>query len=493
MKGYILAVDCGTTSTRAMLYDVEKGAFAGGTSRPVTQSFPHHGWVEESAEEIYANTLACMIEQLDNAPSPSMVAGIGIANQRETVVAWERKSGKPVGPAIVWQCRRTSDFCKELAPHARLIKEKTGLVPDPYFSASKMRWILKNNKQAAALAARGELCMGTVESYLIMRLTGGSFVTDYTNASRTMLFNINTFGWDEELLALFGVPASVLARPVECAGRVGYFEYRGAKIPVAGIAGDQQASLVGQACFDAGDGKITYGTGMFMLMNTGEKPCFSDSGLITTIGYSFAKKAAYALEGSVFNAGSSVQWLRDGLGIISSTSESEQQAVAAGDNGGVYFVPAFTGLGAPYWNSEARAAFTGISRATKKQHIIRAVLESIAYSARDLADCMCLESGIRLAETGCDGGSSANDFLMQFQSDVLGVPLVRPAERESTALGAAYLAAVALGIMDETEIKRLKKIDRVFVPSPDRDKYERLFSEYRKAVKCVLMREKGDL
>lgn len=485
---YIVAADCGTTGTRAMLYDTALHKFVGSSHMPLTQIYPHPAWVEQNANELYGNTLASIIGQIDAAPSPSDVVGIGITNQRETVIAWDRRSGKPVYNAIVWQCRRTADACEKLKDKAELIREKTGLVVDPYFSATKIRWILDNVPAAMELLNEGELCVGTVDSYLIFRLTGGkSFVTDHTNASRTMLFNINTLEWDEELLTIFGVPRSILPEVRRCTDVMGEFEYRGVKIPIAGVAGDQQAALVGQAALGEGKGKITYGTGMFMLLSTGEKKAESKCGMVTTIGCSLAKKVVYALEGSVFNAGSAVQWLRDELDFFNDSAESEYLAKRVPDNGGVYFVPAFTGLGAPYWRSDARATFTGISRGTNKNHLTRAVLESIAYSAKDLASNMCSDSGIKISEIGCDGGAAVNDFLMQFQADVLGVKLVRPVEKESTALGAAYLACLALGIYGEEDIEKHRAAEREFIPSADREKYERQYGEYKKAVeKCLL-------
>lgn len=480
---YILAVDCGTTSVRAMLYNVSANKFEGSSALPLAQTYPHPAWVEQDANELYANTIAAIISRLDAAPDIAEVAGIGITNQRETVIAWDRRSGKPICNAIVWQCRRTADFCKSISGEAESISYKTGLVIDPYFSASKMRWILDNVPEARRLADRGNLCLGTVDSYLIFRLTEGKrFVTDMTNASRTMLYNIRTHRWDDELCKLFGVPMECLPEVRSSAEVLGHFNYCSRNIPIAGLAGDQQSALFGQGCLSAGKGKITYGTGMFMLLSTGERISSSKCGMITTVAASYGGKVSYALEGSVFNAGSCVQWLRDELGLISSSAESEELAVKVKDSGGVYFVPAFTGLGAPYWDSAARASFTGISRGTNKYHLVRAVLESIAFSAKDLAENMCADSGIEISEIGVDGGASSNDFLMQFQSDVLGVRLVRPSERESTALGAAYLAGLALGLIDEKEIAGLKVPERIFKPSPNREHFRELYDGYRRAV-----------
>ncbi|MBQ9481901.1 MAG: glycerol kinase GlpK [Clostridia bacterium] len=488
MMPYIISADCGTTGTRAMLYDLRLNKFVGASSMPITQIYPRPAWVEQNAAEIFGNTLAAVISQIDAAPSEKDILSIGITNQRETVVAWDRRTGKPAYNAIVWQCRRTADFCESIRDKADLIRERTGLVVDPYFSASKIRWLLDNVPEVRSLLKEGNLCVGTVDSYIIFRLTEGkSFVTDVTNASRTMLFNIKTLSWDDDLLRLFGIPKSILPEVKSCTDKMGDFIFRGRKIPIAGVAGDQQAALVGQAALDIGKGKITYGTGMFMLLSTGDKIAYSKCGMVSTIGCSFGEKVVYALEGSVFNAGSAVQWLRDELGFFSASKESEEFALKAEDTGGVYFVPAFTGLGAPYWNSDARAAFTGISRGTNKYHLTRAVLESIAYSAKDLAANMCADSGVELTEIGCDGGASQNDFLMQFQSDVLGVKLVRPVERESTALGAAYLSAVAMGEYSVGDIAALRRIDRTFTPSPDTEKFEKLYAGYKKAVeKCLL-------
>lgn len=484
---YLISADCGTTGTRAMLYDLNLNKFVGSSSMPITQIYPHPAWVEQNANELYGNTLACIISQIDVAPSTEEVLGIGITNQRETVIAWNKKTGKPICNAIVWQCRRTADYCVGLKDKAELIRKKTGLVIDPYFSASKIRWILDNVPTARTLLNENNLCVGTVDSYLIYRLTDGkSFVTDYTNASRTMLFNIHTLEWDDELLEIFSIPKSILPEVKSCTDVFGYYDYRGVKIPIAGVAGDQQAALVGQACFEAGKGKITYGTGMFMLLSTGDSIAESKCGMVTTIGYSVGKKVTYALEGSVFNAGSSVQWLRDELGLFKTAPESEEVATRVEDTGGVYFVPAFTGLGAPYWNSDARATFTGISRGTNKHHLTRAVLESIAYSAKDLAVNMVADSGVNLTEIGCDGGASDNDFLMQFQADLLGVNLVRPIERESTALGVAYLAGIGLGLFTEKDIVALREINKVFIPTANRERCEKLYNGYKKAVRMCL-------
>ena len=485
---YIVAIDEGTTSTRAMLYDLKKRSFVDSLNKPIKQIYPQPARVEQNASEIYANTLANLIEMIELCPAPEEIAGIGITNQRETVVAWDRRSGHPVGNAIVWQCRRTSDFCASVPPaRAAEIADKTGLKVDAYFSASKIKWILEHSAAARRLLAEGNLCVGTIDSYLIFKLTEGrSFVTDYTNASRTMLFDIEKLRWDDSLLSYFGIPREVLPEPVPSTAVVGAFRYGGRDYPLAGVAGDQQAALFGQGCLKAGTAKITYGTGMFMLFSTGKRRAKSTAGMLSTVGYSLGNEVCYALEGSVFNAGSAVQWLRDELRFFRHSRESETQALKVPDTGGVYVIPAFTGLGAPYWNPDARGVITGISRGTNKYHITRAVLESMAYAARDLTACMERDSGVTLSELRCDGGASANDFLMQFQADVLNVAINRPKERESTALGATYLCAIALGLLKAGEVEDLRAVDRVFEPSAEREKFEALYRGYLEAVKRCL-------
>ncbi len=486
MKKYIVALDEGTTSVRAGVYDAESGKFIHRAQQEVAQSFPRSGWVEQDANEIYYKSMY-VLNDCVQAVGAENVAGIGIANQRETVVMWNRDTGEPVCPAIVWQCRRTSEFCASIDLDMRAkIKQKTGLLADAYFSASKIKWNLENVPQARKLLGEGKLCAGTVESFIIFRLTG-RFLTDYTNASRTMLFDILKFRWDDELCDFFGIPKGILPEPVPSDGAFGVTRFGGCEIPVTGVLGDQQAALFGQACYHEGDGKITYGTGLFMLFHTGERCVFSNSGLLTTIGYTLSGKTFYALEGSAFNAGSAVQWLRDGLGLIETSAESEDFARSVADTGGVCFVPALTGFGAPHWDSEARGLFSGISRGTTRAHMVRAVLESIAYGARDLADCMTLDSGICLREIKCDGGASANDFLMQFQADVLGIKVNRPKERESTLLGAALLAAVSLGILRFEELEERRISDKIFVPSSDRNTYQKLYDHYLLAVKRALL------
>ena len=479
---YIIALDAGTTSIRAFLYDIAAGKFVYRAQQEVESAYPHPGWVEQSAEEIYFKA-AYVVSDCARVAGGS-VAGIGVTNQRETVVAWNAKTGEPICPAIVWQCRRTSAECAAIPKEDALrIKAKTGLLPDAYFSASKLRWILQNVPGAQALASAGKLRAGTVDTYLIWKLTGGtSFVTDVTNASRTMLFDLHTCAWDEDLLAYFGIPQGVLPEVRASDAVMGEMQLGGGKVPIAGVMGDQQAALFGQACRSAGDGKITYGTGLFLLFPTGEQPVFSEHGLLTTVAGEVGGKRTYALEGSVFHAGSSVKWLRDEMGLISSAEETDRLARSVEDTGGVFFVPAFTGLGAPFWDPEARALFSGITRGTRREHIVRAVLESIAYGARDLTDCMKQDSGIKLSSVKCDGGASSNDFLMQFQADVLGIPVDRPVERESTALGAAFLCALALGLMGEAELLSSRRAERIFTPTLARDRFDGLYAEYRRAV-----------
>ena len=483
---YVIALDAGTTSVRAYLYEPITGKFVHHAQQEVGQSFPHPGWVEQDADEIWYKA-AYVINDCVRFAGADEIAGIGITNQRETVVLWNRETGEPVCPAIVWQCRRTSEYCARLSTEAKaLIRARTGLLPDAYFSASKIRWCLDNIPEAKRLLQENKLCAGTVDSYLIFKLTDGKrFVTDVTNASRTMLFDIHKLAWDEELMRLFGVPVSVLPEVLSSDGRAGETTLGGKRVPVAGIAGDQQAALVGQRCLAKGDAKITYGTGLFLLFNTGEACVTSESGLLTTIGYRVDGKTVYALEGSVFNAGSSVQWLRDGLGLIKDSAESEALARSVESSGGVYFVPAFTGLGAPHWNSEARGLLSGITRGTGRAHIVRAVLESIAYSARELTDCMIKDSGITLRAIRCDGGASANDFVMQFQADMLGIAVHRPRERESTALGAALLCAHALGL---GTIDGEGEAEKIFSPAEDREKFDALYRDYLSAVERAVYR-----
>lgn len=486
MKKYAIALDEGTTSTRAVLYDVAAKKIVKVRSIAVKQYYPAPSFVEESATEIYSSSLAALIDVLDVAGSENVV-GIGVTNQRETVIAWSRATGKPLYNALIWQCRRTADYCAEIEKkYGETIRAKTGLRSDPYFSATKMRWLLDNVPEVAAAAEKGDLCLGTVESYLIFRLTEGrSFITDYTNASRTMLFNVKDMRWDDELLEIFGVKREFLPEVVSPDAVVGMFTYQGAKIPVCGVAGDQQAAAIGQGCFARGSAKITYGTGMFMLANLGNEFRLSENGLLTTLGYG-ENGPVYMFEGSVFNAGSAVQWLRDGLDFFKKSSQSEKLALSVKDNGGVYVVPAFTGLGAPYWVSEATGMITGITRGTTKGHITRAVLEAMAYSARDLSEVMTREGGISFSDVRVDGGASENDFLMQFQADVLGCEVNRPTERESTALGAVYLCLIGLGIKTASDVESMRITDKKFIPSDDKAAYDQLYAQWRKAIeRCI--------
>ncbi len=489
MRNYIIALDAGTTSIRAFLYDTLSHAFVFRAQQETECSFPFPGWVEQDAEEIYSKA-ALVVSRCARAAGAGKIAGIGVTNQRETVVMWNAETGEPVAPAIVWQCRRTSEECAKIPPEvAERIKQKTGLLPDAYFSASKMKWILDNVPAARDLLREGKLRAGTIDSFLICRFTEGrSFVTDYTNASRTMLFGLKSLDWDEELCAYFGIPRAILPEARPCDARMGEMRLHGETVPIAGDMGDQQAALLGQACLSEGDAKITYGTGLFMLFPTGKTPVVSQNGLLTTVAGSIGGKTYYALEGSVFHAGSGVQWLRDEMGLLENAAESERLARAVEDTGGVCFVPAFTGLGAPYWDPEARAILTGITRGTRREHVVRAVLESIAYGARDLSGCMERDSGLRLLAVKCDGGASANDFLMQFQADVLGIPVDRPAERESTALGAAFACALALGIHDEREIAAVRRSERCFLPAEDRARFEALYAAYCRAVSRARLR-----
>ncbi len=483
---YVIALDAGTTSIRAFLYDMEKGIFVHGAQQEVASRYPFPGWVEQDANEIYFKAAYVLNDCL--AFAKGNVAGIGITNQRETVVLWNRETGEPVCPAIVWQCRRTSDFCKNMPKDVvRLVRNRTGLTNDAYFSASKIHWALGHIPAARTLLKEGKLCAGTIDAYLIFKLTEGkTFATDVTNASRTMLYDIYKLDYDEDLLKFFAVPREILPEVRASDAEFGTANIGGSKIPLAGVAGDQQSALIGQAALSGGEGKITYGTGLFLLFHTGEKCISSASGLLSTVAYRIGGKTCYALEGSVFHAGSSVQWLRDGLGILSASSESEQIALSVPDSGGVSFVPAFTGLGAPHWDSEARGMICGITRGTTRAHIVRAVLESIACGARELLDCMTKDSGICLKEIKCDGGASENNFLMQFQADVLCAHVNRPKERESTALGAAYLCAMARGLMNPDEIAMRRECERVFVPK-DKNTAQKIYNEYLIAEKRALM------
>lgn len=492
MKKYIMALDQGTTSSRCILFD-RKGDIVSLVQREFPQIFPKEGWVEHDPMSIWSTQIAACTEALLKIGGTwDEISGIGITNQRETVVVWDRKTGIPVYNAIVWQCRRTADYCDNLEKegYAGMIKKKTGLLLDPYFSASKISWILDNVEGVRERAERGELALGTIDTWLMWKLSGGKIhATDYSNASRTMLFNINTLEWDDELLKIFNVPKSMLPSALPSSHIYGYTDQKilGATLPIGGACGDQQAALFGQCRFNVGESKNTYGTGAFLLMNTGDTPKFTDSGLITTIAWGINGKVTYALEGSVFVCGAAIQWLRDGLRIIESASDSEYYAKKVTDSGGVLVVPAFAGLGAPWWDPYARGTIIGITRATTKNHIIRATLESMAYQTADVISLMENATGIKIKELAVDGGASANNLLLSFQSDILGVPVERPICIESTALGAAYLAGLSTGFYNSPdEIKTNRIPEKVFTPEMPSELREQKMNKWRKAVERCL-------
>ncbi len=492
MKKYIMALDQGTTSSRCILFEKD-GRIASMVQREFAQIFPTEGWVEHDPMTIWSTQVATATEALLKIGGTwDEVYGIGITNQRETVVVWDKKTGTPVYNAVVWQCRRTADYCEELekSGYGKLIKEKTGLLLDPYFSATKLRWILNNVEGVRERAEKGELAFGTIDTWLIWNLTGGKVhATDYSNASRTMLFNINTLEWDKDLLSLFDIPESVLPQVCPSSHIFGYTDSTvfGASLPIAGVAGDQQAALFGQCRFNEGELKNTYGTGAFLLMNTGEKPYSADNGLITTVAWGLDGKVQYALEGSVFVCGAAIQWLRDGMKMIDSSSDSEYYARKVPDSGGVLVVPAFQGLGAPYWDPYARGIIIGITRATNKYHIIRATLESMAYQTADVISLMEEVAGVKVKELAVDGGASANGFLLSFQSDILGIPTERPECIETTALGAAYLAGLALGVYSSLdEIRANRKTEKVFYPEKDEAWRQEHLKTWRRAVERCL-------
>jgi len=488
MERYILALDQGTTSSRAIVFD-RASNIVSASQKEFRQIYPRPGEVEHDPREIWTTQLEAAREALTRANlSASNIASIGVTNQRETTIVWNKKTGEPLYNAIVWQCRRTADICSQIKKNGweAEIKRKTGLVVDPYFSGTKIKWILDNVDGAREKARKNEAIFGNVDTWLIWKLTGGRVrITDYTNASRTMLFDIKKLVWDDEILEMLGIPESILPE-VRLSSEV-YGETSskifGGEIPIAGDAGDQQAALFGQACFSQGMTKNTYGTGSFMLMNTGRKAVHSKSGLLTTIAAGLKDGVEYALEGSVFITGAAIQWLRDQMKLIRNAAESEQYAREVEDSGGVYVVPAFSGLGAPHWDPSARGIIVGITRGTTKNHVIRATLESIAYQVRDVLECMETDSGIRLSEIRVDGGAASNDFLMQFQSDVLGVPLTRPLITETTALGVAYLAGLAVDYWrDRGELARNWRVERRFEPIMAGEERRRLVSGWRKAV-----------
>ena len=473
MPKYMMALDSGTTSNRCILFD-RAGRIVSVAQREFTQYFPQPGWVEHDANEIWATLLGVAVEAMQMAGAAAAdIAAIGITNQRETTIVWDKATGEPVHHAIVWQCRRTSEYCDELRARGLTarFREKTGLVLDAYFSATKLHWLLENVPGVRERAAKGELLFGTVETWLIWKLTGGrAHVTDYSNASRTMLFNINTLDWDEEILAELNIPRSMLPKPMPSSGLLGTTDpsLLGGEIPITGAAGDQQAALFGQTCFQPGEAKNTYGTGCFLLMNTGEKPVFSQNGLVTTIAWGLGEKVTYALEGSIFVAGAAIQWLRDEMKLIANAAESEAVAQEVTDTNGCYVVPAFTGLGAPYWDQYARGAIVGLTRGCNRAHIVRATLDSLTYQTYDVLNAMRADSGIALASLKVDGGASANNYLMQTQADVIGAPVLRPTCVESTAMGAAYLAGLAVGFWrDQAEIRKIWAVDRTFEPQLD--------------------------
>ena len=492
MAQYIMALDAGTTSNRCIIFDKE-GRICSVAQKEFTQHFPQPGWVEHDADEIFSTQLEVAQQAMANiGATAGDIAGIGITNQRETTIVWNKLTGRPVYNAIVWQCRRTADLCDELreAGLTESVRGKTGLVIDPYFSGTKIRWILDHVPGAREQAERGELLFGTVETWLIWKLTDGAVhVTDYSNASRTMLFNINTLTWDEEILSKLEIPASMLPTPKESSCVYGYTaaHFFGAPIAISGAAGDQQAALFGQTCFQPGDSKCTYGTGAFLLMNTGEKPIFSRNGLVTTIGWGLNGKVHYALEGSIFVAGAAIQWLRDELQFIKSAAESEFLARQVPDTNGCYVVPAFTGLGAPHWDAYARGVVVGLTRGVNKNHIVRATLDSIAYQTNDVLGAMEADSGIKLSALKVDGGAAANNYLVQTQADISGAPVLRPKCVETTAMGAAYLAGLAVGYWkDQEEICRNWAVDRRFEPEIEEKSRETRVSGWRKAVKCTM-------
>lgn len=491
MEKYVIALDQGTTSSRCILFDQE-GDIRSVVQREFTQIYPQPGWVEHDPMEIWSSQLGVLMEAVRSIASMDDIAAIGITNQRETTIIWDKETGRPIYNAIVWQCRRTADMIEKLKEDGmeELVRERTGLIPDAYFSGSKIAWILNHVEGARERAKRGELLFGTVDTWLIWNLTKGrGHVTDYTNASRTMLFDIRKLCWDQEILDYFDIPACMLPEVKPSSSVYGYTskEVVGSSVPIAGAAGDQQAALFGQCCFEPGDVKNTYGTGCFMLMNTGERAMASKNGLLTTIAASCGDKVEYALEGSVFVAGASIQWLRDELRMIKSAAQSESYCKAVGDTAGVYVVPAFAGLGAPYWNQYVRGTIVGLTRGASKEHFIRATVESLAYQVSDVLEAMEKDSGITMNMLKVDGGASANDFLMQFQSDILGIGVIRPQCIETTALGAAYLAGLAVGYWkNKEEISKNWKIDRRFHSAIDEERRKVLIKGWKRAVRCAL-------
>ena len=489
MGRYVMALDAGTTSNRCILFN-KKGEMCSVAQREFTQYFPQPGWVEHDADEIWATMLGVAVEAMTMiGASAKDIAAIGITNQRETTIVWDKETGEPIHPAIVWQCRRTSGYCDELKEKGLTeeFRRKTGLVIDAYFSGTKVKWLLDHVPGARERAEKGELLFGTVETWLIWKLTKGRVhVTDYSNASRTMLFNINTLQWDDEILKELGIPKCMLPepKPSSCIYGEADASYFGGAIPIGGAAGDQQSALFGQTCFQAGEAKNTYGTGCFLLMNTGERPVFSENGLVTTIAWGLDGKVTYALEGSIFVAGAAIQWLRDEMKLIDSAADSEIMAKKVKDTNGCYVVPAFTGLGAPYWDQYARGTIVGLTRGVNRYHIIRATLESLAYQVNDVLVAMKADSGIELAALKVDGGASANDFLMQTQADLIQAPVKRPKCVETTAMGAAYLAGLATGYWSSREeVIKNWAIDRTFEPMIGEEKRSEMLHGWNKAVR----------
>ncbi|WP_050181365.1 glycerol kinase GlpK [Domibacillus robiginosus] len=493
MEKYIMSIDQGTTSSRAILFN-KAGEIVHSAQKEFKQYFPNPGWVEHDANEIWASVLSCIATVLSEVDiHADQIEAIGITNQRETAVVWDKETGRPIYHAIVWQSRQTADICADIKAkgHEQTFRDKTGLLVDPYFSGTKVKWLLDHVEEARERAERGELLFGTIDTWLIWKLTGGkAHVTDYSNAARTLMFNIHTLEWDEELLDILTVPKQLLpdVRPSsEAYGKTAPFHFFGQEIPVAGAAGDQQAALFGQACFEKGMAKNTYGTGCFMLMNTGETAVKSEHGLLTTIAWGVDGKVEYALEGSIFVAGSAIQWLRDGMRMIKTAADSEKYAERVDSTDGVYVVPAFVGLGTPYWESDVRGAMFGVTRGTEKEHFIRAVLESLAYQTRDVLEAMEADSGISLKALRVDGGAVMNAFLMQFQSDILDVPVERTQINETTALGSAYLAGLAVGFWnDRSEIAQNWQVARTFEPEITEDVREALYAGWKKAIKAAI-------
>lgn len=490
MKKYVMALDAGTTSNRCILFD-KRGKIVSIAQKEFTQYFPKPGWVEHDADEIWSTQLGVVVEAMSKVGATAEdIAAIGITNQRETAIVWDKTTGEPVYNAIVWQCRRTAEFCDQLKErgYTDMIRRKTGLIIDAYFSATKIRWILDHVEGAREKAEAGELLFGTVETWLIWKLTRGKVhVTDYSNASRTMLFNINTLEWDQEILDLLDIPRAMLPKPMPSSCIYGETEtsFFGGSIPIAGAAGDQQSALFGQACFHPGAAKNTYGTGCFLLMNTGNKPVFSKNGLVTTIAWGLDGKVEYALEGSIFVAGAAIQWLRDEMHLIDSVADSEYMAKKVNDTNGCYVVPAFTGLGAPHWDPYARGTIVGITRGVNRYHIVRATLESIVYQVNEVLGAMEADSDIELTSLRVDGGASANNFLMQAQADITGSPVKRPKCIETTAMGAAYLAGLAVGYWTSLEeIKQNWAVDQIFEPSISEEERQKKIKGWNKAVRC---------